>query len=144
MPQSEIASTILESYQITYVELENATSKCASKAMIHCAGKLVLASGHHLQPSPLLPYSTSLQRLKQYEPKPLPKFLTKTTRPGTIPAKISTLLPKCICMVAGTASFAAHESDQNTSPWLPVISCFQLCCHDLFLYKSTVIPSPFF
>lgn len=48
MLQSEIASNILESYQIAYVELENATSKCASKAVIHSAGKLILANGHHL------------------------------------------------------------------------------------------------
>lgn len=32
----------------SYVELENATSKCASKAVIHSAGKLILANGHHL------------------------------------------------------------------------------------------------
>lgn len=48
MLQSEIASNILESYQIAYVELENATSKCASRATIHSAGKLILANGHHL------------------------------------------------------------------------------------------------
>lgn len=47
MSKPEIASIILESYQIIYVELENATSKCASKAMICSAGKLVLANGHH-------------------------------------------------------------------------------------------------
>ena len=48
MPQSETASSVLESYQITYTELEKATCKCASKAMIHSAGNFVLANGHHL------------------------------------------------------------------------------------------------
>lgn len=43
IPQLEVASSILESYQMDEAELENITSK----AKIHCAGKPVLADGHH-------------------------------------------------------------------------------------------------
>lgn len=42
IPQLEVAF-FLESYQMDDAELENITSK----AKIHCAGKPVLADGHH-------------------------------------------------------------------------------------------------
>lgn len=79
-------------------------------------------------------YITSvLSHSSNYESKTLPKILTITTRLRTIPAKILTLLTKCICTVTVIASFAVNELDQNASPQLPVISHFQLCCHDLLL-----------